>query len=748
MKPRFYLLWLTVLLNSGIIAYGRQDQTPPSPSVPPPIVSLPTKTTAPAVIATNTPGRPIPTRLTPSTPAGGATALPLTPPAPPAIPNRRVATPAAAVNPPQPGTPPATLPGQPQAGAPAVPANLLTNAIVPSTTNFSNLLPTDKIPAKLLLLQSMPLEQVLTIYAELTGRTVLRPNSLPAVSVTLKNQTDLTKEEAIQALDSVLTLNMVTMINVGTKFVTAVPSASALQEGAAFSDDDPAKLPETAQFMTKIVQLKYALPSEVLQLVSGFARTQNAITAIDSTQTLVIRDYVSNIKRIMELIAKIDVQVESDYKLEVIPIKYGKVEDIYATMSSLVGGGGGGGATGSSLTRSRTGAGSRAGSRGGSTGSSRSGMNSMNQANRTGGIQPQAQLQGQLGGAGTFNRQLQGVLNRTTPGEVQILRDARIVPDERANSLIVFASKEDMHMITNVVSKVDRLLAQVLIEAIIMDVKLSDSLEYGVSAMMPPQKNGRLTSIAGMNNGQSLFSGVSNLTSGLPGGFTYFGKYGGDLNVAVTAIAGNGRGQVLQTPRVQTSHAMPATFFTGETVPYITSSSYGGYGYGASSQYQQLEVGISLDVTPYITPDGLVVMDIQQTIEEVSGYTEIANVGKVPNTTRREASSMVSVRDSDTIMLGGYIRNAKNKGKSGIPILMDIPGLGALFRKTTSDNSRSELIVLLRPTVLATPQDAAIIAGQEQQRMPGIREMEEEMRQMETDRNAHADKKVGKGKNK
>jgi general secretion pathway protein D len=314
--------------------------------------------------------------------------------------------------------------------------------------------------------------------------------------------------------------------------------------------------------------------------------------------------------------------------------------------------------------------------------------------------------------------------------------------------LIVFASKEDMHMITNVVAKVDRLLAQVLIEAIIMDVKLTDSLEFGVSAMMPPRKNGNLTSIAGMNNGQSLFSGVSNLTSGLPGGFTYFGKYGGDLNVAVTAIAGNGRGQVLQTPRVQTSHAMPATFFTGETVPYITSSSYGGYGYGASSQYQQLEVGISLDVTPYITPDGLVVMDIQQTIEEVSGYTEIANVGKVPNTTRREASSMVSVRDSDTIMLGGYIRNAKNKGKSGIPILMDIPGLGPLFRKSTSDNSRSELIILLRPTVLATPQDAAIIAGQEQQRMPGIREMEEEMKQMESDRNAHADKKLGKGKKK
>jgi len=253
-----------------------------------------------------------------------------------------------------------------------------------------------------------------------------------------------------------------------------------------------------------------------------------------------------------------------------------------------------------------------------------------------------------------------------------------------------------------------------------------------------------VTSAAGSNNGQNFLSGVTNLSGGgLPGGFSYFGKWGGDLDVAVNALASNGRGNVLQTPRVQTSHAIPASFFTGETVPYVSASYAGGAYGGSSTSFQQMEVGIGLNVTPYITPDGLVVMDIQQTIEEISGYTEIANVGKVPNTSRREASATVSVQDKDTIILGGYIRTAKNDSKSGVPVLKDIPLLGALFRTKSEDHSRSELIVLLRPTVLPTPHDAAIMAGAEQDRLPGIRQMEMEMQANEKRLHDAADKATG-----
>lgn len=766
---------IRTLLLAGAIAFGAsglqaQDSSDVPPPIPPPRKRPQIQRALPNPAATN----PIPlgtvanstnavapaAALSPTNPIVNPIVSPILPrvstnvppkvspiPAPAPVGVQGPVQPAFGQRPPplQPVGPGQSPPGSPPPGGPGTPpGGSLANAIVPSGTNFSGLSLDAPLPkGALTRLQATPLEQVLAIYSELTGRIVLRPNTLPATAITLDTTSvDLTRAEAIQALDSVLTLNAITMIPVGDKFVTAVPSTQAPQEAAVFSKVDPKNLPEAGQYVTKIVQLTNALPSAVMPLIQGFAKTQGGILAIDDTKTLILRDYAANIKRMMEIIQKIDVQVEMDYKLVVIPIKYGKVEDIYSTMSSLVGGGGGGGgagSTGTGLTRSRTGSSRTSGSRTGS----RTGSSSMT-GNRNTGMSSTAQPQAGAGtGAGTFANRLNQIVSRAASGgDVQLLADARIVPDERSNSLIVFASKEDLVMITNIVAKVDQLLAQVLIEAIIMDVTITDNRALGVSALMHEQTSGKFTSAASANGGTDYGSALTNISSsGSP--LNYMGKWGGDLDVAVKALAANGRGNVLQTPRVQTSHAIPASFFTGETVPYVSASYAGGAYGGSSTSFQQMEVGIGLNVTPYITPDGLVVMDIQQTIEEISGYTEIANVGKVPNTSRREASSTVSVQDKDTIILGGYIRNSKSKSNSGVPLLKDIPLLGALFRSSSEDNKRSELIVLLRPTVLPTPHDAAIIAGAEQDRLPGIRQMEKEMEAAEKRLHDQADKATG-----
>jgi general secretion pathway protein D len=147
-----------------------------------------------------------------------------------------------------------------------------------------------------------------------------------------------------------------------------------------------------------------------------------------------------------------------------------------------------------------------------------------------------------------------------------------------------------------------------------------------------------------------------------------------------------------------------------------------------------LQIGVTLDVTPLINPDGLVVMDIHQTIESYNGDVEIANVGKVPITSRKEAAAKVAVRDRDTIILGGLIEDDKNKSKSGIPLLMDIPVLGYLFRTSSSSQTRSELIVLLRPTVLPTPEIAALTARSEKDKMPGVKQTEKEILEEEAKR--------------
>src|SRR5439155_19955255 len=216
----------------------------------------------------------------------------------------------------------------------------------------------------------------------------------------------------------------------------------------------------------------------------------------------------------------------------------------------------------------------------------------------------------------------------------------------------------------------------------------------------------------------------------LPTGFSYFGKLGKDVDVTLAALATHRRTRVLPRPRLATSHAVPGLCFNGSTVPYVTGvSDYGGYGAGITSRsvVEQVQVGVQLQVTPFITADGLVVLDIDQDISSVDKFVKIDN-NDVPTTSSRHATSTLSVRDGETIMLGGYIEDNRSTAKSGVPILKDIPVLGALFRNKTRNNNRSELLLLMHVTILRNPADAGAQVATEKAKLPGISAAEKEFK--------------------
>ncbi len=591
--------------------------------------------------------------------------------------------------------------------------------------------PEETLPAGTINFPATDLNEVLKIYGELVNRTILRPTTLPAPTITLKTQTPLTRKEAIQAFDSVLAMNGIAMINVGEKFVKAVPVAQANQEGAEFSKLAASQLPDFGQYVTHVVQLQYTKPSEMVQVLQPFSKIPNAILPIDSSQILVLRDNTENVKRMLELIKEVDVSVPSEFISEVIPIKYALASEIASALSSLSSGGGGGTTVGSSGTGTSGGTRSSFGSsRAVGSGSMSGGYNNPMQSM----MGQQSRVGTQSGAGGTFTDRLQNIIRRaSTSGDIVVLGETKIIADERTNALLIFASRQDMKMIKDVVEKLDVVLAQVLIEAVIIEVGLKKNSELGVSYIQYPHGSGDYTGQSAGGAGQFytptdfLIAGGTNAAGALKGGFNYLGRFNQDLDVTVSALASTSRAKVLQKPRIQTSHAVQAQLFVGESRPYPTGSYYGGGAYGSYSSIQQLQIGVTLDVTPLINPDGLVVMDIHQTIENYAGFTEITGVGRVPNTTRKEAAAKVAVRDRDTIILGGLISTDRSSEGSGIPVLMDIPLLGALFRKSSSDMNRSELIVLIRPTVLPTPEIAAITATAEKDRMPGIRSAEIEL---------------------
>jgi general secretion pathway protein D len=690
------------------------------------------------------------------TPAAAETPRPFTPaavptPAPAAMTNVIV-------------TPPATnAPLNPAVAAALIPAPLSAAAAA-----FAPPPGADQIlPAGMIDFRNMPLDQVLDVYAELVGRTLLRPTALPAQQITLKTQTQLTKAEAIQALDSVLALNGITMVYFSDKFVKVVAEAQVYQQGAPFDERSSTNLPTLGQFVTHIVQMKYAKPSETVQVLMPFAKIPNSILPIDSSGILVLRDYTENVKRMLEMIERIDIAMPAEFISEVIPIKYAKASEIADALNSLSGGGGG------STSINRSGA---PAARSAVPGASRPGLPGGGGSSPFGSAQPYGSSTpyggggaGGIGGGGggapgagsSMTDRIQRIIQRaSTSGDLQILGQTKMIADERSNSLLIFATRQDMDMIKTIVSKLDVVLSQVLIETIILDVSLSNQKALGFSAVQTPKSfdernpDGTLkTGGAGGMNAATFFdfagqANNTNVFSELLGtGLRYFAKVDNNYLLQVQAAASQGRVNVIQKPRILTSHATPGSIFVGSTVPYVTSTYYGGGYGGPSSSYQQLQVGIGLTVTPYINPDGLVVMQIDETIDELAGSTEITGVGAVPNTTSRKLSAEIAVRDGDSIILGGFIRNATTKNSAGVPLLKDLPLLGALFSSRSSSKDRTELLVLMRPTVLKTPEIAAMATGEEKSRMPGViaaeaEVIEEERKELEQSRKDAEKRKI------
>ncbi len=681
-----------------------------------------------------------------------------------------------------PSTPAAqALPGMPGGPgfAPANAANATPPAAAPAAatpagTDLAAAQPEPPVPPGTINFQGVDLNAVLEIYAKYVGRTLIR-GQLPDAKIILKTETPLTKSEVIQALQAVLALNGISVVNIGDKFVKVLPSDQANSAGAEIDRSGATNLPNMGSYVTHITQLKYVKPTVMMPLIAPFSKLQNSIFAIDDNGILVIRDYAENVKRMLEMIAQVDVSVPAEYISEVIPIRYAKVDEIASALNSL--GGGGGGTTvsigGSSTSTPISGLGNRSGGGMSSMGSMGGGGMGGGMGGGTSGGAFGGNRTGLSGGGGaatpngtptggtTFAQRLNNIVNQAAnprgsgggsgQDQIQLFGQTKIIPNESSSSLLIYATRADLEVIKGIIAKLDVPLAQVLIEAVIIDYSLGpNTFDFSLSAAQNPtalSPGGNVIGGGGVNNGNSfanflrtvtsttnglgaLSSPITTITSSLgtnngafnsslPGGASYFGSIGSTWNLALSAAQADSHASVIQRPRIQTSQAKAAQFFVGDTVPYVTGNTYGG-AYGNSSSYSQLSVGVELDVTPFINPDGLVVMDISQEIDDLNGFTTISGIGDVPNTIKRTLNAEIAVRDRDTVMLGGFIKSNKSTSRSGVPFLMDIPILGNLFTSRSDKKGREELIVLMRPTVLQTPELAAKNTIKEEQRLPGV----------------------------
>ena len=184
--------------------------------------------------------------------------------------------------------------------------------------------------------------------------------------------------------------------------------------------------------------------------------------------------------------------------------------------------------------------------------------------------------------------------------------------------------------------------------------------------------------------------GLQNANPALQG-FSY-SLTGGDLTSFFNMLQTDTKFKVLSTPRIFTSNNMEAQINISQQIPYIVSTIVNTNGTN-SFNYAFQDVGIVLTVTPHITSNGYVTMDVLQTANDLQGFTSF----NAPIVNQRQAETTMSAKDGETIILGGMIRNQVTSTVNKVPLLGDIPLLGNIFRSTNTDHQKTELLVFLTP---------------------------------------------------
>ncbi len=279
---------------------------------------------------------------------------------------------------------------------------------------------------------------------------------------------------------------------------------------------------------------------------------------------------------------------------------------------------------------------------------------------------------------------------------VRLGENVRIIPDEANNGLVILATPGEYELIAAAVLKLDLIPLQVLIEATIIEVTLSDSLEYGVEWFF---KNG----LAGDKQGQGL------LDLGAPGIATLAPSFSyaiidstGQVRAAINALATESRVSILSSPSLMVLDNQTATINVGDEIPIPTRSSISNVDPNAPTvnEIEYRNTGVTLQVTPHVNAGGLVTMEVNQEVSDAVATT--SSDLNAPTIQQRKITTTVAVQSGDTIVLGGLIRDSATEGDSGIPYLRNIPLLGKLFSQSIDETRRTELIVLITPERLRT----------------------------------------------
>jgi len=583
--------------------------------------------------------------------------------------------------------------------------------------------------------------QVLVLLEQLTDKIILRRQDLPVSKFNFNSRGAMTKREAVLALESLLTLNGIMLTDMGGRFMKAVPATNvnsqvpimlagsslgldasqqiyaklfkldylnAVEAGAPLVQNlvsqNSSILPfpksnallitdalvnlqrietifkdaDRAQVMRekiKFIKLDFVQAAEMQErienLIQGplksYLQGNTSVTADERTNQIILITHPGNLAIIMDVIKSVDVDAAPLTASEVFQLRQAKAEEVVPIIEDIISGQKEGREEDAQVARENESANNDA---------------------------PEVVANASASSAGIIEAN----------SSLQFSNFVGLAADERTNAIVAYGTQQDLKTLKELIEKIDIPLPQVLIEAIITQVTLQDNQASGLEDFdfIYEGVTRSFNSIATGTAGGISFSGGT-ISMDNPSNFS--------LTTDINPTNTDSDTRVLSAPRIVVSHNEEGIINVSSSRPIITGSTTSGVSstLNTRSSVEYRDIGIKLKVTPLIGADGTVQMVIEQTVENVTGNITIDN-NTQPIIGVREATSTISVKNREIIVLGGLQENSNSDSNNYFPIFGRLPILSSIFGKSTDDYERKEIIIFIRPTVLHRPEEAEVLA--------------------------------------
>ena len=591
-------------------------------------------------------------------------------------------------------------------------------------------------------LKETDIQELIKFVAEATGSTIVVDPSVKG-KVKVVSSKPVSKDELYELFLSILEVHGYTAVRSGG-VIRVIQSKDA--RSAPVQVRDSASGLTTDEYVTEVIKLDNISAAKLIPVLRPLVPQQAHMAAYAPSNAIIISDLSSNIDRIRDIIQRMDQSAVQ--QTDIIKLRYGVAENVVSMLDQLAKSEAkqaGGESEVLLVADSRTNSVLVSGDE-----LERARMRTLVEyldtpLEQSGNVKVVYLEYAQASEiADVLTRVMQNI-NRldTTEGAKKPRSDnsATIEADEGTNSLIITADTDEMAAIEAVIQRLDIRRAQVLVEAIIVEMEVINGQDLGIQWLFADSSgafgsninaaDARARTIADAilpdddSDPDISLGGLAGALANTGGTTLGWGQISDSLTMAVilSALNEQNNANILSTPSLLTLDNQEAYITVGQNVPFVTGSytNTGAGGDGAQNPFQTIQrenVGITLTVTPHINEGDSVVLDIVQEVSSLSGLSAVAS-DLITN--ERKIQTKVLAQDNRVVVLGGLIKDDIQDGTQKVPLLGDIPYLGRLFRTDAGQSTKTNLLIFIRPTII---RDNEALAGASAEKYRYIRDQQ------------------------